>query len=541
MTVLVNLLTLPVTAAGEVIDQALAFGPWKCLATATVMWVSALWVHHHHRRTRRGLPPGPLGIPYFGNLFQLSTQPEIQLTQWAKKYGGLYSLKLGARDVMILTHPKIVKDLCVTRGNIYSSRMDWYILGDVLLENRGVGATPYNDKWRLHRKVANSSLSLRALNNFNPIVDAEGTVFVHSLLHEGALGQTPVNPLLHCARFPMNSMLSIIFGWRTSGADDPLIRRAMAMGEDFSVITGMTQNAVDFLPLLKLFPLENVKRARKLKQEFFDCWGGMLKDLEVRIDDGEEIKDCLAKGLIELYKQKEMDWTDIVMFCTGIMLAGIETTAGSIAWLLSILSHHPEIQRKAQAELDAVVGRDRMPTLADMNDLQYIRAMLKEVLRFRNPFPQGIPHFTTEDDTYEGFHIPAKSVVMINVHGLHFDEERYPNADQFQPERFLHDRTNFTESANCADPMQRDQWSFGAGRRICAGMHLAEREMYLAISRALWAFDIVGLEGEMSDLDKFEGELPRSPVAFRVKFVPRDAKVAGIIDLAHAGSSAEAA
>lgn len=98
-----------------------------------------------------------------------------------------------------------------------------------------------------------------------------------------------------------------------------------------------------------------------------------------------------------------------------------------------------------------------------------------------------------------------------------------------QPDRYISDSTLSSASANLHNPHERDHWMFGAGRRICPGMIVAEREIWLTIARMLWAFDMVQIEEKPIDLKEYDGLSGRSPVPFEVRLVPRDGAVGDVL------------
>lgn len=148
----------------------------------------------------------------------------------------------------------------------------------------------------------------------------------------------------------------------------------------------------------------------------------------------------------------------------------------------------PEVQLRAREELDKVCG-GRLPTKDDEEDLPYIRACVKEALRWIPILPLAIPHAVIKDDTYQGYKIPRGATVLLNTYAISRDPSRYENPRAFNPSRFLGDATTAAESASCPDVSKRDHFAFGAGRRICPEMHIAERSLFLGISRLLWGFD----------------------------------------------------
>lgn len=146
----------------------------------------------------------------------------------------------------------------------------------------------------------------------------------------------------------------------------------------------------------------------------------------------------------------------------------------------------PEVAEAAQEEIDRVCG-SRLPTLDD--DLPYIRCCIKESMRWMPTAILGIPHAVIRDDEYLGYSIPKDASVILNVWAIHNNPQRYPNPRVFDPTRYAEDAHTAIESANNPDASMRDHFLFGAGRRFCQGTHIAERSLFLGISRLLWAFN----------------------------------------------------
>ena len=147
---------------------------------------------------------------------------------------------------------------------------------------------------------------------------------------------------------------------------------------------------------------------------------------------------------------------------------------------------HPEFQKRAQAELDEVVGRSRAPTFSDAPNLPYIQAMVRETLRWRPPIPLGVPHNTIEDEWYDGMFIPKGTMCLVNLWQCHRDPALYgDDAASFNPERFLdaHGRI-FPGPAETRD---EGHSSYGFGRRTCVGRHLANESLFITIATVLWA------------------------------------------------------
>jgi len=207
--------------------------------------------------------------------------------------------------------------------------------------------------------------------------------------------------------------------------------------------------------------------------------------------------------------------------------AGSDTTSTQLYGFIQALLLYPEVQVKGQAELDTVIGPGRMPTLDDMPQLPYVRACVKESLRWLPAAILGaFPHATSEDDVYMDHRIPKDALLLLNTWTIHRDESRYPNPAAFIPERYLNDSSSSAESASRTDVSQRDHFGFGAGRRICPGMNVADRSMLLGIARIFWAFDVRGKKGidgkvKMPVQDDFVPGFVAIPKSFDVEVSPR--------------------
>ncbi|KAK7036781.1 hypothetical protein VNI00_011447 [Paramarasmius palmivorus] len=479
------------------------------------------------------VPHGPVGFPILGSFPFMTHYPELTLHRWYKKYGDIYSLRLGNQLFVVLSDPGIVKDIMVTKGAIVSSRKDMFIKAQTIFLGRAITGSQYNDIWRKHRRIAYSYIQQRSVDEFTPILEREAFVLVKSLYKDSNGGLLPINPQKYAGRCLLNNMLAITFGTRTDALSDPMVSEVLRISREFMIArncTGPVSNLVDFVPFLQWFPTPMQRRGVRLREDTIKLYGTMIKDMERRLKAGEYIPDCFAKRLLEIRVEEDLDDLDITMLTVAFMIAGVETPAGLIQWFAAHICRCPEAQRKAHEELDRVVGRGRLPTHHDQAQLHYCRAIIKEVQRYHNPFWLGTPHAVTEEFTYRGYVIPKDTVVICNTYSLHFNECRYPDPYAFNPDRYVDDSLNSAESANLSDPYKRDHWMFGVGRRICIGMLLADRELFLAITRMLWAFHMSEIPEEPIDLKEYDGLSGRSPMPYRIKVQARHEGVAEVLN-----------
>ncbi|RXW24077.1 hypothetical protein EST38_g1779 [Candolleomyces aberdarensis] len=207
-------------------------------------------------------------------------------------------------------------------------------------------------------------------------------------------------------------------------------------------------------------------------------------------------------------------------------LGGSDTSVGTVLTLILLMAMHPEVQRRAQAELDRVVGVGRLPTFEDRPNLLYVNAVLRELFRWHQLAPLGLPHATTEDDIYDGYFIPKGTIVVGNIWDMMQNEEMFPNPHVFDPDRHIKNGRINEDTINPIPP------SFGFGRRICPGRHLALDSIYLVATTMLAVFDIAPVKDEAGNSTlkcSFGGRLLMVPEPFECIITPRSSRHAEFI------------
>ncbi|KAL8940344.1 MAG: hypothetical protein Q9216_002856 [Gyalolechia sp. 2 TL-2023] len=209
----------------------------------------------------------------------------------------------------------------------------------------------------------------------------------------------------------------------------------------------------------------------------------------------------------KVQKDDAIDDSAAVDILATIIAGGVHTTSSILQTFFKIIAFHPGVARKAQLELDQVVGPSRLPTWEDKSVLPYTTNLIKELHRCCGIAGLGVPHATSRDDIYRGRFIPKGAGVIPNLTALHHDEELYPSPDAFEPDRFKEHCSDSAESAKLPNYRQHDHFNYGFGRRLCPGIHIAEQSLYIVISRVLWGFDIQEKAGCLLDMSAKSGTL----------------------------------
>ena len=208
--------------------------------------------------------------------------------------------------------------------------------------------------------------------------------------------------------------------------------------------------------------------------------------------------------------------------------AGSTTTTALVNSFIFAMCTHPDVAAKVQAEIDAQVGRDRIPTLEDRKVMPYMEAVLQEVIRFYPVFPLGLEHCASEDFELRGYKIKKGTIIEGNIWALTRDPNLYPNPTTFDPTRFLKPTPDL-------DPRR---FFFGFGRRVCPGQHVTNNGAFTMCAGFMSVFTISASEETKRAMDKFKGEEwkmfmpygPLEPKPFGCTVKVRDERAMGVLE-----------
>ena len=293
---------------------------------------------------------------------------------------------------------------------------------------------------------------------------------------------------------PSKDSLTFETRWRGPTYDNYHLQQLFEIFQEFLRIAhAPTAGFIEFFPLLQHLPdfmLPVQGEAKQLHRREKDLYMTHWLNAKEAIRKGTALP-CFCVQLAKEQEQQGFN-DELACYISGTLLeAGSHTTAGTLYGFIQAMVLFPDVQAAVHDELDRVIGSQRLPSMDDEPQLQYVRGCTKESLRWMPTTLLGaVPHATLQADEYMGYRIPKDAAVINNVYAIHNDPQRYPEPRRFDPARFAHDKQSAFDAAVNADVSQRDHFTFGAGRRICPGMHVAERSLFLAIARIMWAFEI---------------------------------------------------
>jgi cytochrome P450 len=442
------------------------------------------------------MPPGPPSLPFIGTKLPTS-KPWLQFQQWAKTYGPIFTIWVGRRPTLIISDPEVAVDLMEKRSNKYSSRPRFVVMGEIF--NTGtILVQPYGKEWSIRRKLLHRALTPGVLKTYKARQEAEATRLAFGLLHD------PENWERAFDRFTASVVFSISYGHRIDSLDSPIIRQRLEFMHFMASLNVPGAYKAESFPMLKYMPewlapwKRNIREHAQMESAAnMALVDGVRDDVRAGKEKGEEVAPSMTKNLLAVRDEEGIPLSDkdFSYVPASLFGAGSDTTASTMCSAVLALVTHPPALEAAHAELDSVVGADRMPTFENEEKLPYIRALVKEVLRWRPvAVLGGTPHASSEDDVYQGRYISTGATILGNTWAINLNEEYYPNPQFFNPARFLDEKDSryLPElKGRKTHPAKAGHSSFGWGRRICPGANLAANSLFIALSKLIWAFDIL--------------------------------------------------
>ncbi|KAI5119371.1 hypothetical protein M0805_001047 [Coniferiporia weirii] len=475
------------------------------------------------------LPPGPRPLPFVGNILDMPMKkPWETFTKWGNQYGDVVHVKILGQSIVFLNTARAAHDLFEKRSALYSDRPRLPLLNDVMGLNWNFGLMPYGDVWRKHRRLFVSMFGPSNAHVFDPVQEYASARLLERMLMK------PDDFLDHIRLHSGQAIIMSAYGLEIESREDRYITVAETVMSAVSDAARPGAWLVDTFPILKKVPawFPGAFYQRVAKQ-----WANDVREL--RESPFEASKERLASErppmasfvseLIEKHGHEKEIMEETIRDCAAIAYgAGSDTSVSAIAAFVLAMAQHPDVQKKAQAQLDAVVGSSRLPSFADRRELPYIIAIMKETLRWHTVVPQGLPHSLREDDVYNGYFIPAGSVIIGNSWGILHDPAMYPEPMEFKPERYFNAEGKLDFSS--IDP---SKYAFGYGRRFCAGHTYAENTLYLTMAYILATFDITPAIDDSGKpipvvLDPTSGVLSH-PSPYKCSITPRSEQTRALI------------
>ncbi|XP_030469320.2 flavonoid 3'-monooxygenase CYP75B137-like [Syzygium oleosum] len=489
----------------------------RAAMTLLVIAIAALSFFYLFRRRKIGtaqLPPGPRGVPFLGYLPFLGTDLHQKFAELAKNYGPIYKLQLGSKLYVVVSSPSLAKEIVRDQDRTFANR-DPNIAATIMsYGGRDIVFSSQGPYWRNLRKMfVRQIMSNASLNACYNLRRQEVRKALSDLYRKPGM---PVDVGELALLILINAVMAMLWGGTLKKEKHEALgaefRKVVAK---FMVLLG-SPNVSDFFPALAWLDLQGVERDVKrvhqwiddFIQSVIDCATTAGRTNELFEQKEEEPKSNeQQKDFLQIFLDMEMDLEDNQSFMdknralkailTDIVIGGTDTTSTMIEWVMAELLQNRNVMDKVAEELTEVVGVDKMVEEQHLPNLKYLDAVIKEVFRLHPALPLLVPRSPHASCVVGGYTIPKGSNIFLNVGSIHRDPTIWDKPSEFRPERFLEDPGKYDLSGNNFTYMP-----FGSGRRICAGLALAERMLMFTLASLLHSFKWElpqGAELELSD------------------------------------------
>jgi len=471
-------------------------------------------------RSQHALPPGPNPIPVIGRTgFPVANLEAFK--NWAEKYPDIMTLRVWGQNVIVLNSLKATSEILVNRAASTSIRPQRVMCHELVGYAHSTSQTNNMAEHRIFRRLVATALSTRASQKYWGVEEREvRKATLHMLT-------APGESTIAIKRASSEIVWNVAYGYKTESDGDAFIQNIADYMKVYQRLMRPGEFLVDILPFLKHLPAwfpgagfkQQAVEWKETKETIHEIPFQRVKhDLAAGTATPSFAAHLIEERALDSKAGSKFDEEHIKLAAGSIYTGGNDNNTSSVQSLLVAMLMFPEVQKKAQVELDRVIGRDRLPGIDDQLDLPYCGAIVQEVLRWQPATPFALPHALDKDEEYQGYVLPKGSTVFANVWAMTRDPTLYPSPEAFIPERHL----KIDAKGNLKVEAARNALAFGFGRRVCPGSHLAEAMVFAGVITILWACDLsrpVGTENFEIEYETYGVHWPKDfPIAFKERF-----------------------
>ncbi|KAG2099581.1 cytochrome P450 [Suillus discolor] len=444
------------------------------IACTLIIILASVWIvkQRYQAARRLPLPPGPPGRWLLGNAMPKSYAP-FQFAKWTEQYGPVFSLKQGHRIFVIIGRHQAAVDIMEKEGANLADRPRSIAVHETLSDGLGVLFEGSGERLRRLRRVLHAGLQPKVAETYEPIQTRHAKNLVLDILND------PKNHQGYAMRYSASVVMSFTYGKITpTSYTDPEIVAVNQSLAHFGEAMKPGAYLVDMYPILRFIPgyLSQLKTWHKEERALYER---QLDGVRRQMREGTA-RPSFAKLVLEHQTQYQLEDQEVAYLAGVIFGAASDTTASAITFMMMAAATHTDAQARVQEELDNVVGRTRLPTFADQEMLPQVTAFILESLRWRPVTLGGFAHRATKDIIWNNYLIPAGATVIGNHWAIANDPEVFPEPHRFNPQRWIDDAGRVRGDLKF--------FTFGFGRRVCPGQHVANRSVFINTALILWAF-----------------------------------------------------
>ncbi|MDM0026187.1 cytochrome P450 [Variovorax saccharolyticus] len=433
--------------------------------------------------------PGPRGAPLIGNLLQIdAARMHQQLEQWCREFGPYFKLQMGRRKILIVgDHEAVAMTLRDRPEGFKRSVRLQAVASEMGLQPGLFGAN--GEDWRRQRRMVMASFDPAHVRHYFPSLQKVAERLVGRWQAAARSGEA-IDLQADLMRYTVDTIAGLAFGAEvnTLESDGDVIQQHLD-----KIFPALLKRMLAPLPTWRLLPTAADRELKRGVLAVNEAVAGFIAEARSRMAADPTLRTQprnLLEAMIAAADEPGSGITDqqVAGNVLTMLLAGEDTTANTIAWMIDLLWRHPEALQRATAEVRGVLGDTRCPSLEQLAQLDFVEACTHETMRLKPVAP--ILALQAERDTRVGdVQVPAGTVVIDLMRIDSVSDGHLSNAAAFEPGRWLADGP----AGAMAGRAKRISMPFGAGPRMCPGRYLALLEMKMAMAQLLNSFDLASV------------------------------------------------
>ena len=418
--------------------------------------------------------PGPRGLPILGNMLQLETaRLHLIAERWSRKYGEHFRFRIGSRQILAVANPETIAAMLRDRPDGFHRTERLSAIADNMGFNGVFSAN--GDSWRRQRSMVMASFDPGHIKTYFPMLVKVTQRFARRWQRAAAAGEA-IDLQADLMRYTVDVTAGLAFGAdiNTLESDEEVIQAHLD-----KIFPALFRRLMAPIPFFLWFRDRKLDRHLEALQR---AVADFIAQARARMEADPKLRDAPANLIEAMIAARDnpdsgLNDSDVAGNVLTMLLAGEDTTANTLAWMIYLLHRHPESLARARNE----VLTKGFQKYEDVSALPYIDACINETMRLK-PVAPIIMLQPTRDTVVAGIDVPKRTLIMCLMRAGATDERRFPDAQAFDPARWL-------SGASASSP-KRVAMPFGAGPRLCPGRYLAILEMKMVMAMLLAGFDI---------------------------------------------------
>ncbi|KAM6562359.1 hypothetical protein CsatB_022357 [Cannabis sativa] len=461
------------------------------------------------QKQNKNLPPSPPKLPFIGNLHQLGSLPHQSLCQLSKKYGSVMLLHLGNVPSVIISSAEAAKQVMKTHDLSSCSRPQLHGPKQLTYNFQDLAFSPYGKYWRELRKIyVLEVFSVKRVNSYQSVREEEVTKLVNSISHHSSSSPDAAVDLTK-KLYALTASIIFRTAFGTTFKDSKFSEEKLYKILEEVVISVGSFCAAEYFPYVGWIVDKLSGLQRRRDRTFHEMDGFFQRVIDDHLSPGREKQEHedIVDVLLKIVKEQtgfgaiSLTINNIKAVLLDMFVGGIDTAAITMVWAMAELVRRPKLMKKAQDEVRTFIGNKGKVSECDIEQLQYLKMIMKETLRLHPPAAIIVPRETMSHFTVNGYDINPKTMIQVNAWAIGRDPNSWKDPEEFIPERFEDSPIDFKGQ-------HFELLPFGSGRRTCPAMYMGTTIVQLGLANLLYSFDWKlpdGMKEQDINMDEFAG------------------------------------